>query len=196
MNRIYLASRSPRRAELLTQIGITYTILPSDIDESVYNAEEAQAYVLRLARAKAEACGHALAVIDLPVLAADTTVCVNQQILGKPADDDDAVAMLQALSGQWHEVHTAIALLTVNNIEVALSSTRVKMAQLSRDVIAAYAASGEPRDKAGAYGIQGLGGTLIERIEGSYSGVMGLPLFETASLLRKAGMQIPQSCQS
>lgn len=193
MNRIYLASRSPRRAELLTQIGVSYTILPSDIDESVYNGEEASAYVTRLARAKAEACGQAIAVVDFPILAADTTVCVKGMILGKPSDDADALAMLQALSGQWHEVHTAIALLTAGTLEVALSSTRVKMASLPADVIAAYVASGEPRDKAGAYGIQGLGGTLIERIEGSYSGVMGLPLFETASLLRRAGMSIPQS---
>ena len=105
--------------------------------------------------------------------------------------DDEAYAMLSSMSGGWHEVHTAIALASTHGMQVALSTTRVKMMALSHEVIMAYVASGEPRDKAGAYGIQGLGGTLIERIEGSYSGVMGLPLYETASLLRNCGFTIP-----
>ncbi|MCB5190322.1 Maf family protein [Methylobacillus arboreus] len=191
MTRIYLASRSPRRAELLQQIGVEFVVLPSDIDESVYNAEPAADYVLRLAREKARACAGKLAVLDMPVLAADTTVCVDGDILGKPQDDDEAYAMLASMSGGWHEVHTAIALASGKGVETALSTTRVKMASLNHELIAAYVASGEPRDKAGAYGIQGLGGTLIERIEGSYSGVMGLPLFETATLLRNCGFAIP-----
>ena len=191
MTRIYLASRSPRRAELLQQIGVDFIVLPADIDESVYNAESAADYVQRLARQKAEACVHGLQVLDMPVLAADTTVCIEGAILGKPEDDVDAHAMLAALSGRWHEVHTAIALASNRRLELALSTTRVRMSELSHEVITAYVASGEPRDKAGAYGIQGLGGTLIERIEGSYSGVMGLPLFETARLLRQYGFAIP-----
>ncbi|SNR65884.1 septum formation protein [Methylobacillus rhizosphaerae] len=189
--RIYLASRSPRRAELLQQIGVEFVVLPSDIDESVYNAEAAADYVLRLAREKAKVCAGRLTDIDMPVLAADTTVCLDGCILGKPENDADAYSMLATLSGSWHEVHTAIALASDRGVEVSLSTTRVKMASLGHDVIAAYVASGEPRDKAGAYGIQGLGGTLIERIEGSYSGVMGLPLFETAVLLRNYGFAIP-----
>lgn len=191
MTRIYLASRSPRRAELLQQIGVDFIVLPADIDESVYNAESAADYVQRLAGQKAEACVQGLQVLDMPVLAADTTVCIEGAILGKPEDDADAHAMLAALSGRWHEVHTAIALASNRGLELALSTTRVKMSTLSHELITAYVASGEPRDKAGAYGIQGLGGTLVERIEGSYSGVMGLPLFETACLLRKYGFAIP-----
>lgn len=191
MIRIYLASRSPRRAELLQQIGVEFVVIPSDIDESVYNAETAVDYVLRLAREKAHAGSTSLETLDMPVLAADTTVCVDGIILGKPENDEEAYAMLATMSGRWHEVHTGVALASSRGVEVALSTTRVKMAALSHDLIAAYVSSGEPRDKAGAYGIQGLGGTLIERIEGSYTGVMGLPLFETANLLRNCGFAIP-----
>ncbi|MCB5186359.1 Maf family nucleotide pyrophosphatase [Methylobacillus gramineus] len=191
MNQIYLASRSPRRAELLLQIGLEARILPSDIDESVYNDEAASDYVQRLAAEKAAAGASTLLELDLPVLAADTTVCVDGRILGKPEHDEDACAMLTLMSGRWHEVYTAIAVLSPLGLALALSTTRVQMASLSERVIADYVATGEPRDKAGAYGIQGLGGTLIEKIEGSYSGVMGLPLFETATLLRNAGIAIP-----
>ncbi|MCB5188436.1 Maf family protein [Methylobacillus caricis] len=191
MSRIYLASRSPRRAELLQQIGIEARILPSEIDESVYNAEGASEYVQRLAAEKAAAGAALLLEVDLPVLAADTTVCVDGRILGKPESDEDAYGMLKLMSGRWHEVYTAIAVLSPLGLELALSATSVKMAELPDTLIAEYVATGEPRDKAGAYGIQGLGGTLIERIEGSYSGVMGLPLFETARLLRNAGIAIP-----
>ncbi len=190
---IYLASRSPRRAELLQQIGIEFQILPSDIDESVLVNELAEIYVKRLAYSKAEAgLAHMIKInlTRLPILAADTTVAVDGVILGKPEDDEDACAMLQNLSGRWHEVHTALAVAFDGKIEVALSTTRVELAQLEDSLIKAYIASGEPRDKAGAYGIQGLAGAFIKRIEGSYSGVMGLPIYETAQLLRNAGIYV------
>lgn len=188
MLKIYLASRSPRRGELLQQIGVSFEVLPSDIDESVPPNESPEAYVQRLAREKAEACVKIIAINNLPVLpvlAADTTVCVNGNILCKPEDDNDAAAMLRSMSGGWHEVHTGIALAHEDKIKVLLSTTRVQMATLSEIEIAAYVASGEHKDKAGAYAIQGLAGAFISRIEGSYSGVMGLPLFETAHLLKK-----------
>ncbi len=194
MNRsqnIYLASRSPRRGELLGQIGIRFEVLPSDVDESVLAGESPEHYVLRLARAKAEACVLYLATHDLPdgpVLAADTTVCIDGMILGKPEDDADAAAMLRRMSDRWHVVHTAIAVAQGTRIETALSSTQVEMAPLAEAEIAAYVASGEPRDKAGGYGIQGLAGVFVRRIEGSYSGVMGLPVHETAQLLKKFGV--------
>ncbi|OIQ82060.1 Maf-like protein YhdE [mine drainage metagenome] len=188
---IYLASRSPRRGELLGQIGVTFEVLPSDVDEAVLADEAPEHYVMRLARAKAIVCVQHLAAHGMPsrpVLAADTTVCIDGLILGKPENDADAVAMLRRMSDRWHVVHTAIALATRERIEVALSSTQVEMAPLTEAEIAAYVASGEPRDKAGSYGIQGLAGTFVRRIEGSYSGVMGLPIYETAQLLNKFGV--------
>ena len=191
--RIYLASRSPRRAELLQQIGVDFLVLPSDIDESELAGEAATEYVLRLAKTKASVCVEELKSAHktlLPVLAADTTVVVDGEILGKPVDDADAYRMLSSMSGRWHEVHTGIALATEAGVAVALSTTRVEMAELSQDTIAAYIARGEPRDKAGAYGIQGLAGLMIKRIEGSYSGVMGLPIYETATLLKGAGINL------
>ncbi len=190
---IYLASRSPRRAELLQQIGIDFHILPTDIDESARAGETPEAYVVRLAAEKAGACRESLKVSDtanLPILAADTTVSIDGLILGKPENDQDAAVMLKALSGRWHDVHTGLAIASDKGLETALSTTRVEMAVLSERAIAAYIASGEPRDKAGAYGIQGLAGTFIRRIEGSYSGVMGLPIFETAVLLKNAGVDV------
>ncbi|MEQ1600434.1 MAG: Maf family protein [Methylophilaceae bacterium] len=191
--KIYLASRSPRRAELLQQIGVNFAVLPSDIDESVLPGEQPQAYVLRLAHAKAQACQYYLqasALPQLPILAADTTVSLDGQILGKPETVEEARSMLSQMSGRWHEVHTGLALGTEHGITTALSSTRVEMAELSEAEISAYIASGEPFDKAGAYGIQGLAGVFIRRIEGSYSGVMGLPIYETAALLKQAGIQV------
>lgn len=194
MKKIYLASCSPRRGELLRQIGVDFDVLPSDVDESVLPNEAPEHYVLRLAREKAAVCtqriaGSGLAV--LPVLAADTTVCADGEILGKPESNEEARAMLQAMSDRWHTVHTGIALAFDGRIEALISSTQVEMARLTEQEIAAYIASGEPRDKAGAYGIQGLAGTFIRRIEGSYSGVMGLPVYETAQLLKKAGIALP-----
>lgn len=191
---IYLASRSPRRGELLGQLGVTFEVLPSDVDESVVPDEAPEHYVLRLAREKALVCVQRLAAqgrLLRPVLAADTTVCIDGMILGKPEDDRDAAAMLRHMADRWHAVHTAVALADGERVEVALSSTQVEMAPLTDVEIAAYVATGEPRDKAGSYGIQGLAGAFIRRIEGSYSGVMGLPVYETALLLKKFGVHLP-----
>lgn len=192
-NRIYLASQSPRRRELLQQLGIACQVLPSHIDENPQTGEIVAAYVIRLAREKAEVCLRRVAhesLEPLPVLAADTTVCLDGDILGKPEDAGAAFAMLKSLSGRWHEVHTAVAVATSAGTETALSTTHVEMTAISDADILAYVASGEPYDKAGAYGIQGLAGIFIKRIEGSYSGVMGLPVFETAQLLRSAGIEL------
>lgn len=192
--KIYLASRSPRRGELLGQIGIDFDVLPSDVDESVLAEEAPEHYVLRLAKEKASVCVQRLAGQGLPlrpVLAADTTVCIDGMILGKPESDADAAAMLRRMSDRWHTVHTAVAIADNDRVEVALSSTQVELAPLSDADIEAYIASGEPRDKAGSYGIQGLAGTFIRRIEGSYSGVMGLPIYETAQLLKQFGVSLP-----
>ncbi len=189
---IYLASRSPRRVELLRQIGLTCETLPADIDETQWSNESPESYVTRLARQKAEACMQRLTVAQRahPVLAADTTVVLAGAVLGKPENDNDARSMLSALSGSLHQVHTAVALAFNNEIEVVLSTTIVDMMALSEAQIDIYIASGEHQDKAGSYGIQGLAGAWIKRIEGSYSGVMGLPIYETAALLRKHGINI------
>lgn len=192
-NSMYLASQSPRRKELLQQLGLHSIVMPSNVDESPHMDESVEDYVMRLAREKAEVClqylkdqGHEL----LPIVAADTTVCVDGVILGKPENEQEAYSMLKSLSGRWHEVHTAVAVATEQDTQVALSTTHVEMMALSDADIMAYIASGEPRDKAGAYGIQGLAGIFIKSIEGSYSGVMGLPVFETAQLLRNAGIEL------
>lgn len=190
---IYLASRSPRRGELLGQLGVRYEVLPSDVDESVPAEESPEHYVLRLAREKALVCVQRLVQQGLPllpVLAADTTVCIDGVILGKPEDDLDAAAMLRRMADRWHVVHTAVALADTHRVEVALSSTQVELAPMSEAEIAAYVASGEPYDKAGGYGIQGLAGAFVRRIEGSYSGVMGLPLYETTQLLKQFGVHV------
>ena len=188
---IYLASRSPRRAELLQQMGVLFTVVPADIDETPHAMEQSDAYVKRLAIEKAQA-GYALVLqkawFEMPVLAADTTVSIDGEILGKPQDDEDAYRMLSLMSGRWHEVHTGIAVAHAGHVAMEISSTMVQMDDLSDAVMRAYIASGEPKDKAGAYGIQGIAGSLIKRIEGSYSGVMGLPVYETAKLLKQAGI--------
>lgn len=187
---IYLASRSPRRVEILKQIGLECVTLPSDVDEMQFINESPENYVKRLAQQKAEVCLLALNVTQsaAPVLAADTTVVLGGLVLGKPDDDDDARRMLRALSGSVHQVNTAVALAFNNDIEVVLSTTIVEMMVLSDAQIDAYIATGEHRDKAGSYGIQGIAGAWIKNIEGSYSGVMGLPVYETAALLRKHGI--------
>lgn len=189
---VYLASRSPRRVELLGQLGVACEPLPADIDETQLVGESPERYVTRLAREKAQACLQHLTVEQKahPVLAADTTVVLDGVVLGKPDDDIDARNMLIALSGSLHEVHTAVALAFNNQIEVVLSTTVVEMMTLTEEQIERYITSGEPRDKAGSYGIQGKAGAWIKRIEGSYSGVMGLPVFETAELLRKANLAV------
>lgn len=184
---VYLASRSPRRVELLKQLGLSCEILPADIDESQLSDELPERYVVRLAKQKAEACFERLTLTQrgFPVLAADTTVVLAGQVLGKPDNDDHARQMLQSLSGSAHQVHTAVALAYAGNIEVVLSTTTVEMMALSALQIEHYISSGEHQDKAGSYGIQGLAGAWIKRIDGSYTGVMGLPIYETAELLRK-----------
>jgi len=189
---VYLASRSPRRVELLGQLGVACEPIPADIDETQLVGESPERYVTRLAREKAQACLQHLTVEQKthPVLAADTTVVLDGVVLGKPDDDIDARNMLIALSGSLHEVHTAVALAFNNQIEVVLSTTVVEMMTLTEEQIERYITSGEPRDKAGSYGIQGKAGAWIKRIEGSYSGVMGLPVFETAELLRKANLAV------
>jgi septum formation protein len=182
---IILASRSPRRVELLAQLGVQCQIIPADIDESARALEDPADYVRRLAQEKAlavaqryEHCGD-----GLPILAADTTVALGMRILGKPENPEEAEAMLSALSGRKHQVHTAVALWHQGQVQCLLNTTQVEMGVMTPDEIAHYIASGEPFDKAGAYGIQGVAGRWIKHIEGSYTGVMGLPLFETAQLL-------------
>jgi septum formation protein len=188
---IYLASRSARRRELLEQIGLPYALLDVAVDETPLTGETAQEYVLRLALLKARV-GHAAAlrVHDLPVLAADTAVVLDDMILGKPRHRGDALAMLASLSGRAHRVFSGVALVG-RQAEVRLSVSEVRFRRISSQEAQAYWASGEPQDKAGGYAIQGLGAVFIEQLHGSYSGVMGLPLFETAELLHNAGIEIP-----
>ena len=183
-----LASASPRRRQLLDLIGVPHVVTPADIDETPRDRESADDYVMRLAREKAETiwARHQ----DLPVLAADTTVVVDQEILGKPESESDARAMLGKLSGREHLVHTGIALRTNQTLKVGISTTRVSFLPLSSRQIHAYWASGEPQGKAGAYAIQGLGAVFVSGISGSYTGVMGLPLFETAAMLRAHGVPV------
>jgi septum formation protein len=182
---IYLASASPRRRELLEQIGIGYRLLPVEIDERLHPGEAPEVYVLRLALEKAHAGAAVLANYDLhPVLGADTAVVIDGQILGKPRDRDDALAMLERLGGQCHQVFTGVAVVCGAQAMSRLSVSHVCFRAITRQEAEVYWASGEPADKAGAYAVQGRGALFIERLEGSYSGVMGLPLFETAELLR------------
>jgi septum formation protein len=198
---IYLASLSPRREELLTQIGVGYQVfvqIPEDgaeaVDETPLPDEPPADYVSRIARAKADAAWRALREQGLPaypLLAADTTVTIDARILGKPDSAQDASAMLRALSGRTHRVYTAVALAWHDKIEIALSESRVTMRRLADDEVERYVGTLEPMGKAGAYAIQGRAAVFIERIEGSYSGVMGLPLFETANLLQDAGLVLP-----
>ena len=191
---IYLASRSPRRRELLTQIGVRFHLLlfrarpgeESDVDETPLAGEAPAAYVERLARAKAEAGWRRMQQRNLPrapVLAADTTVALDTRIFGKPENRDDAAGMLAALSGSTHEVLTAVALKESERLHSVLSRSEVRFKTLSREEIQKYVATGECDDKAGAYAIQGRAGRFVAELRGSYSGVMGLPLYETAELL-------------
>lgn len=182
-----LASASPRRRDLLASIGVAVEVRPVDIDESVRRGESATDYVVRLARAKALA-GRRLS--SLPVLGSDTAVVLDGEILGKPRDRDDAAAMLRALSGRAHEVVTAVAVAGPAGLLDACVATRVVMREIGDAEIAAYWATGEPADKAGGYAIQGLAAVFVARIEGSHSAVVGLPLFETAELLRRQGVPL------
>ena len=183
---VCLASVSPRRHELLAQIGVPHTVVAADIDESVRTGEAPRDYVLRMARQKALTVRERGAT--LPVLAADTTVVLDNTIFGKPRDRDDGLAMLGRLSGRTHEVLTAVALANSRDVTLRLSVSTVRFRGLSSEECAAYWETGEPRDKAGGYAIQGVAAVFIESLSGSYSGVMGLPLFETGELLRAAGV--------
>lgn len=199
--RIYLASKSPRRRELLRQIGIDFELLslrsdPAreiDVSEDVFSGEPARDYVERVAREKGVFAWNVLHSRRMqlrPVLTADTTVTIDDDILGKPADRFEAAAMLQRLSGRTHQVLTSIALHSTDVFEQVTQVSHVRFATLSAAAIQAYCATPEPYDKAGGYGIQGLAALFIEHIEGSHSGIMGLPVYETAQLLAKAGVDV------
>lgn len=196
---IYLASQSPRRRQLLSQIGVRHELLLPGADEDAEALEAERAgelpadYVERVTRAKLQAARARLkrsGLPDAPILCADTTVALGRRILGKPADAADAVATLTLLSGRTHRVITAVTVGVGRRTQLALSSSHVRIAPLPAAAIAAYVASGEPFGKAGAYAVQSAFAAWVERIDGSYSGVMGLPLFETAQLLRRAGLHV------
>lgn len=187
--RLILASASPRRRELLSlfDLDLDFEVEPADIDETVLRGEAPEAYVRRVAREKALAI-HAR-FDDCHVLGSDTAVVVDGQCLGKPVDDDDARDMLERLSGRPHQVLSAVVLVAPGGrVAERLSETEVEFARPPGDWIERYIASGEPRDKAGAYGIQGRAGVWVRSLSGSYTGVVGLPLFETGELLREAGL--------
>jgi septum formation protein len=200
---IYLASRSPRRRELLAQIGVKFEPLlfregprqDADTDEAVKPGEQPDEYVRRVTQLKADAAWQRVVMRRglqrKPVLAADTTVALAGEILGKPHDRVDAERILTLLSGTQHRVLTAVALQFEGRFELTVSESLVTFAVLDPARIAAYVQSGEPFDKAGAYAIQGRAGAFVQRLEGSYTGVMGLPLFETANLLRQFGVSVP-----
>ena len=191
---IYLASSSPRRQELLRQLGIAFEVVVPQISEQPRTDELATDYVLRLAAEKARCV---VRRVDsrpgspLPVLGADTEVVVDREILGKPRNRDHACQMLRRLSGRTHRVLTALCIVNQGVERSAISESRVTFGTLSEEEIARYWESGEPADKAGAYAIQGRAAAFIARLEGSYSGVMGLPLYELAMLLREMGRPIP-----
>lgn len=184
---ICLASVSPRRRELLAQIGVPHTVVAAHVDESLLSAEAPADYVARLARLKATTVRERGEV--LPVLAADTTVVFEGSVYGKPSDRGDGLAMLAALAGRTHQVLTAVALATVRGVALRVNCSSVRFRNIERAEMEAYWDTGEPRDKAGGYAIQGYGAAFITSLSGSYSGVMGLPLFETAELLREAGIR-------
>lgn len=193
-NAVFLASGSPRRRELLAQIGVPTEVIRVDVDETPQLREGAETYVSRLALAKARAGWQQVAerTEEWPVLGADTVVVCERDILGKPRDRQEAAAMLQRLSARTHKVLTAVALVRGERIATALSLTDVSFRALTADDIQRYCATGEPDDKAGAYGIQGYGAALVTHIQGSYSGVVGLPLAETAQLLTRFGVPVWQ----
>lgn len=200
---IYLASRSPRRRELLAQIGVRFEMLlfregnrqDAETVEDPFPGEHPDDYVRRVTRLKVEAAWQRVVMRKglrrMPVLAADTTVALANEMLAKPADAADAARMLRLLAGTRHRVLTAVAVAHENRIEMRVSESHVTFCPLDENRIADYVASGEPYDKAGGYGIQGRAGAFVSRLEGSYSGVMGLPLFETAELLREFGVTVP-----
>jgi len=185
---IILASASPRRQELLDQINVTYKVYPVDIDETPRANELPLAYVQRIAAEKSAACKARLTP-DIPILAADTTVVLGNMIMGKPKNQADALAMLMLLSGKTHQVYSAISLRGLEHGQ-AVSVTEVTFRHLNEQELLAYWQSGEPLDKAGSYAIQGMGALFVQAIKGSFSGVVGLPLFETAELLSNQGVTV------
>jgi septum formation protein len=190
---VYLASVSPRRQQLLKQIGVPFQILNVEIDESVGATEDPPAYVTRLAAAKAGAglcLSEARGLLARPVLAADTTVAIDGEILGKPLNGEDGRHMLRLLSGRTHEVLSAVALATPSGLASRLSRSEVTFRAIGAAEARDYWDTGEPRDKAGGYAIQGYGAVFVADMRGSYSGVMGLPLYETAEFLRSAGVSL------
>ncbi|WP_151636027.1 Maf family protein [Noviherbaspirillum aerium] len=199
--KIYLASKSPRRRELLRQIGVDFELLllrdvtprGPEVSEEVRTGEAPLDYVTRVTKEKGEFATKVMLMRRLPirpVLSADTTVVVDDRILGKPADRDEAVEMLRSMSGRTHQVLTSVALHHDDQHWQVTQVSEVRLAKLSEDRIRAYCATTEPYDKAGAYGIQGLASVFIEHISGSYTGIMGLPLHETAELLNQAGIPV------
>ncbi|MDP1861126.1 MAG: Maf family protein [Gemmatimonadaceae bacterium] len=184
--RIILASQSPRRRELLTLVGIQHEVRPADIDESYLPHESPQPHAERLAREKAQRL--AVQYSDAVVIGADTIVVIDGELLGKPVDASDACRMLARLSGRTHTVHTAVAVARGDVIASGVESVEVTFRVLSVEQIASYVATGEPMDKAGAYGIQGYGATIVERIHGDYFAVMGLALGRLVDLLRQVGV--------
>ena len=194
---VILASASPRRTELLLQIGVSHRVVPAQIDERRAAGEPIENCVRRLAKSKALEVQVALAAVagvttavQLAVLGADTAVVIDDELLGKPRDRADALAMLARLSGRWHQVLSAVALASPNGMQCTVSRSEVRFRTLSERECALYWDSGEPCDKAGAYAIQGLGAAFVQELRGSYSGVVGLPLFETARLLAEAGVPL------
>ena len=185
--RVVLASASPRRRDLLDLIGIAHEVRPANIDETLRPRETPRRYAERLAREKASAI--ATRDPDLITIGADTVVVINRKVLGKPADATDAARMLRMLSGREHTVITAVAVSRGRKLRSAIEEVRVKFRRLRDDEIDAYIAMGEPMDKAGAYGIQGYGATIVERIEGDYFAVMGLPLVRLVGLMRDVGVR-------
>jgi septum formation protein len=199
--KVYLASKSPRRRELLRQIGVDFVLLllreqaprGPDVDEAVLSGEHAIDYVARVSREKAELARRIMLGRRLPVypiLSADTTVVIDDRILGKPATPAEAAAMLGDLSGRTHQVLTSVTVCSETDTWQLTQRSDVTFAKLSPQTQQAYCATSEPYDKAGGYGIQGIAASFIERIDGSYTGIMGLPLFETTQLLRQAGIRI------
>jgi septum formation protein len=194
---VILASASPRRTELLLQIGVSHRVVPAQIDERRAVGESIENCVRRLAKSKAlevqvalAAVAGAATAVEFAVLGADTAVVIDDDLLGKPRDRADALAMLARLSGRWHQVLSAVALASPNGMQCTVSRSEVRFRTLSERECARYWDSGEPCDKAGAYAIQGLGAAFVQELRGSYSGVVGLPLFETARLLAEAGVPL------
>jgi septum formation protein len=186
---IHLASSSPRRLEILTAMGLRFTAAGVDIDETRYEGEPVADMVVRLAIAKAAAARENLDQ-SLPIIGADTAVVIGDQVLGKPGSQDEAAQMLASLSGRSHTVLTGVALDYAGMVRTTTSLTEVRFREISPDEAQSYWQSGEPLDKAGAYAVQGIAGIFVEELSGSYSGVVGLPVFETAALLADAGLEV------